>query len=54
MDQTIINQLNLINDQEECMFTKDFENFKKPDFKLVVPEALTQEIYYKITKKIYS
>ena len=50
IDREITEQLDLINAQEDLLFSKNEEDLfvgitGKPNFQLVVPEALTQKIY---------
>ena len=59
IDHEITEQLDLINAQEDLLFSKNDEDLfigitGKPDFQLVVPEQLTQKIYLKIIKKMFA
>ena len=59
IDLRITEQLDLINSQEDKMFSKNEDELfvgitGKPDFKLVVPEALTEKVYLQIIKKMFA
>lgn len=59
IDQEITEQLDLINAQEDLLFSKTDDDLfigiaGKPDFQLVVPEALTEKVYLQIIRKMFA